>query len=113
VVGDYCRLKTAKVAVAAIMFSPSALTASDKEGVYTGWGGPPERARVDGTVVPAAVAGSLAFEPRLCLDALEEMRARYGQRAWAKYGFVDAFNPSDNWFDTDVIGIDLGGQQIR
>jgi hypothetical protein len=28
--------------------------------------------------------------------------------AWSRYGFVDAFNPLTNWYDTDVIGIDVG-----
>ena len=28
--------------------------------------------------------------------------------AWSRYGFVDAFNPLTNWYDTDVIGIDTG-----
>lgn len=34
--------------------------------------------------------------------------ARYGTNAWTQYGFVDAFNPLTNWYDTDVVGIDLG-----
>jgi hypothetical protein len=87
------------------------LTASDCEGGYTAWGGPPldkGEHPIDGSVVPAASAGSLAFEPRLCLNTLENMRSRYGQKAWAKYGFVDCFNPSNDWYDHDVIGIDVG-----
>ncbi len=28
--------------------------------------------------------------------------------AWCRYGFVDAFNPLTDWYDTDVIGIDTG-----
>jgi hypothetical protein len=36
------------------------------------------------------------------------MRARYGERAWKRYGFVDAFNPQTGWFAPDVIGIDVG-----
>jgi hypothetical protein len=90
------------------------LTASDNEDGYVAWGGPPiERHRkaddkIDGSVTPAAAAGSLAFEPRLCLDDLENMRARYGANAFLKYGFVDAFNPTNDWYDTDVLGIDIG-----
>ena len=38
----------------------------------------------------------------------ETIKNRYGQRAWTRYGFVDAFNPLTNWYDTDVIGIDTG-----
>jgi hypothetical protein len=35
------------------------------------------------------------------------MRTRYPQ-AWSRYGFVDAFNPLKNWYDTDIVGIDSG-----
>ena len=33
---------------------------------------------------------------------------RYGAGTWSRYGFVDAFNPLINWYDSDVIGIDTG-----
>jgi hypothetical protein len=86
------------------------LTASDTQNGYKAWGGPPTRAddKIDGSVVPAAAAGSLAFEPRICLDDLENMRAKYGTKAYLRYGFVDAFNPAKNWFNPDVLGIDVG-----
>ena len=32
----------------------------------------------------------------------------YWTGAWGRYGFANAINPSRNWNDTDVIGIDLG-----
>jgi hypothetical protein len=32
----------------------------------------------------------------------------YGHRAWGRYGFCDAFHPQANWYDPDVLGIDLG-----
>jgi hypothetical protein len=84
------------------------ITASDGPHGYLAWGGPPAQGEIDGSVVPCAVAGSLAFEPRLCLDALEAMRQRYGDKAYLKYGFVDAFNPGSGWYDADVLGIDVG-----
>jgi hypothetical protein len=90
------------------------LTASDSEEGYVAWGGPPTAPvrksdnKIDGSVVPAAPAGSLAFEPRLCLDDLENMRAEHGSKAFLKYGFVDAFNPVNNWYDVDALGIDVG-----
>jgi hypothetical protein len=84
------------------------ITASDSEHGYTAWGGPPQQGEIDGSVVPAAAGGSLAFEPRLCLDALENMKSRYGERAYLKFGFVDSFNPTANWFNPDVLGIDIG-----
>lgn len=84
------------------------LTASDTNEGYTAWGGPPAQGPIDGSVVPAAAAGSLAFEPRICIDALKAMHKQYGERAYVKYGFVDAFNPIDSWYNKDVIGIDVG-----
>jgi hypothetical protein len=84
------------------------LTASDSASGYTAWGGPPLQGNIDGSVVPCAAGGSLAFEPRICLDALETMRARWGEKAYEKYGFVDAFNPVTGWYNPDVLGIDLG-----
>ena len=83
------------------------LTSSDSADGYKAWGGPPLQGEIDGTVVPTAAAGSLAFEPRLCLDALESMKQHYGDKAYLKYGFVDAFNPS-GWYNADVLGIDVG-----
>jgi hypothetical protein len=84
------------------------ITASDSVHGYVAWGGPPATGPIDGTVVPAAAGGSLPFQPEACMRVLRTMRDRYGANAWRRYGFVDAFNPLTNWYDTDVIGIDLG-----
>lgn len=84
------------------------ITASDSAHGYVVWGGPPEIGPIDGTVVPSASGGSLPFLPQPCLRVLKNMKNRYGDRAWCRYGFVDAFNPLKNWYDTDVIGIDAG-----
>jgi hypothetical protein len=84
------------------------ITASDSEHGYVAWGGPPEVGPVDGTVVPSAAAGSLPFLPDATLRVLKNMKNRYGDRCWCRYGFVNAFNPLKNWFDGDVVGIDTG-----
>jgi hypothetical protein len=84
------------------------ITASDSQDGYVVWGGPPEMGPIDGTVVPSAPGGSLPFMPVQTLRVLKNMKNRYGDRAWCKYGFVNAFNPLTNWFDTDVVGIDTG-----
>ncbi|MXV44685.1 Tat pathway signal protein [Saccharibacter sp. 17.LH.SD] len=67
----------------------------------------------DGTIAPTAAAGSIAFAPEIVLPALEEMKKRYGDKIYGKYGFTDAFNPSfrtgnSYWVDTQQIGIDQG-----
>jgi hypothetical protein len=83
------------------------ITASDSNHGYVIWGGPPATGPIDGTVVPSAAGGSLPFQPQATLRVLRTIRNRYGA-AWSKYGFVNAFNPLTNWYDTDVIGIDTG-----
>ena len=84
------------------------ISASDYQRGYTAWGGPPPQGPIDGTVVPNASAGSLAFVPKDCLHVLRAMKEKWGARAWGQYGFVDAFHPAANWYDPDVLGIDQG-----
>jgi hypothetical protein len=97
------------------------ITASDSQHGYTAWGGPGSRkpnptpadiARgfdgIDGSVVPSAAAGSLPFLPADCLRVLRSLKDRYGKYAWGRYGFCDAFHPDAQWYDPDVLGIDLG-----
>jgi len=83
------------------------ITASDSYKGYVVWGGPPAIGPIDGTVVPSASGGSLPFLPQAVMRVLRNIKTRY-PAAWSRYGFVDAFNPLQNWYDTDVIGIDTG-----
>ena len=79
--------------------------------------------RDDGTIAPTAAAGSMPFAPEIVLPALEEMRTRYGDRLFTRYGFVDSFNPTfplaglkpsvgvvepEAWFEVNYLGIDQG-----
>lgn len=84
------------------------ISASDSEQGYKAWGGPPSFGGVNGTVVPCAAAGSLPFLPPECLKTLRAQKAVYGARAFGRYGLCDAFHPATNWYDPDVLGIDLG-----
>lgn len=84
------------------------ITASDSEKGYVVWGGPPAIGPIDGTVVPSAAAGSLPLLPKAAMRVLKNIKERYGEGAWSKYGFVDAFNPLTKWYDTDAVGIDTG-----
>jgi hypothetical protein len=95
------------------------VSASDSQHGYTAWGGPgirdpgvtdPNRGfgGVDGSVVPYATAGSLPFLTADCLRVQHWLRDTYGAKAWGRYGFCDAFHPQVNYYDPDVLGIDLG-----
>lgn len=84
------------------------ITASDSQARYTVWGGPPKSGPIDGTIVPCASAGSLPFLPGHVMRVLRTIKDEYGAGTWSRYGFVDAFNPLTNWYDSDVVGIDTG-----
>lgn len=84
------------------------ISASDSAKGYVAWGGPPRDPAIDGTVVPYVAAGSLMFTPELGMRALREMKDKYGDKIYGRYGFTDAFNPNNGWINPDVIGIDLG-----
>ena len=83
------------------------ITASDSAKGYVVWGGPPAMGPIDGTIVPAAAGGSLPFLPNATMRVLRTIHDHY-PNAWCRYGFVDAFNPLTDWYDTDVVGIDTG-----
>ncbi len=82
------------------------VTASDSANGYRTWisSGCP----ANGTLVPCAAAGSMPFAPAECAAVLGAMIRRFGPRVWGRYGFVDAFQPDANWFNPDVLGINLG-----
>jgi hypothetical protein len=84
------------------------ITASDGPKGYRIYGEIKAFEPVDGTVAPAAAAGSLMFTPDISIPALKAIRERYGDRIYGRYGFVDGYNPTLDWFDADVVGIDAG-----
>ncbi len=68
----------------------------------------------DGTIAPTAAGGSIPFAPKICIEALRNMKEKY-PRTYRKYGFIDAFNFSflyengdKGWYDIDQLGIDQG-----
>jgi len=84
------------------------ISASDSREGYRVWGGPPAMGPLDGTLVPCAAAGSLPFLPAECSNVLLNIRERYKDKVWTRYGFVDAFHPKSNWYAQDILGIDQG-----
>ncbi|HEV2473665.1 MAG TPA: glucoamylase family protein, partial [Chthonomonadales bacterium] len=81
------------------------LSACDGPSGYSAYGAPGDE---DGTVAPDTAIASLIFTPKLSMQAADAFYSRYGARLWGRYGFSDGFNIDRNWFDSDVIGIDLG-----
>ena len=74
---------------------------------YTARGAPPAQ-NDDGTIAPTAAAGSMPFTPEYSLPALRYFYDQYRTNIWTGFGFRDAFNLGQKWWDTDVLGIDQG-----
>lgn len=83
------------------------LTASDGPDGYRAYGAPGDIEH-DGTVAPTAPITSLIFTPEESLKALRAIYDRYHSKLWGRYGFGNAFNVERDWWDKEVIGIDLG-----
>lgn len=84
------------------------MSASDTPDGYSSWGGPPALGHIDGSIVPYATGGSLPFLPAECLRVLRSLKKVSGDKVYGRYGFRDAVHPAGNWYDSDVLGIDLG-----
>lgn len=88
------------------------ITASDGPGGYNGlYGAPPSgfdnaQHKVDDTIAPAGAIGSMVFVPQ---QAQQAMLNYYSiERLKGPYGFLDAYNLTEDWYASDVIGIDKG-----
>jgi hypothetical protein len=66
----------------------------------------------NGTLAPSAVIASLPFLPEESLRSIKYMYENYGDKIFGKYGFVDSFNPHQNWYDDGYIGIDKGNEVL-
>lgn len=62
----------------------------------------------NGTIAPGAAGGAMAFAPDIALPTLQYLYNHGRTALWTDYGFIDAFNQSVQWYDTDEIGIDQG-----
>lgn len=61
----------------------------------------------DGTITPTSAVATAPYTPENAVAFANHMRKEHPQ-AWGRYGFPNGYNPSRNWIDPDVIGIDLG-----
>jgi hypothetical protein len=68
----------------------------------------------DGTLAPTAAGGSMSFTPEYSLPTLRYFYDHGRLNLWTAYGFRDAFNSGQQWYDTDSngnpqeLGIDQG-----
>ncbi|WP_373515315.1 glucoamylase family protein [Persicitalea sp.] len=61
-----------------------------------------------GTITPTAALSSFPYTPDKSMKALRHFYDDLGDKLWSEYGFVDAFNESENWYATSHLAIDQG-----
>lgn len=61
-----------------------------------------------GVITPTAALSSFPYTPKYSMQALRHFYEVLGDRIWSEYGFVDAFNESENWYAQSHLAIDQG-----
>jgi hypothetical protein len=80
------------------------LTASD---TYNGYDAH-SPANDHGTISPTAALSAFPYMPAESMKALKHFYYDLGDKIWGEYGFVDAFNETQNWYARSYLAIDQG-----
>ncbi|WP_029905721.1 glucoamylase family protein [Prevotella sp. 10(H)] len=80
------------------------LTASDGDKGYSAHSPTNDR----GVIAPTAALSSMPYTPEESMKALHFFYYKLGDKLWSDYGFIDAFNLSEQWYDNQQIAIDQG-----
>ncbi len=80
------------------------LTASDGKDGYSAHSPTNDR----GVIAPTAALSSMPYTPDESMNALRFFYYKLGDKIWSDYGFTDAFNLSEVWFDNQHIAINQG-----
>ena len=80
------------------------LTASD---TYNGYAAH-SPAEDNGTITPTAALSAFPYTPEYSMQALKHFYYDLGDKIWSEYGFVDAFNETQNWYAKSHLAIDQG-----
>lgn len=61
-----------------------------------------------GTITPTAALSAFPYTPEYSMQALKHFYYDLGDKIWSEYGFVDAFNETQNWYAKSHLAIDQG-----
>lgn len=61
-----------------------------------------------GTISPTAALSAFPYTPEYSMKALKHFYFDLGDKIWSEYGFVDAFNETENWVAQSHLAIDQG-----
>jgi hypothetical protein len=62
----------------------------------------------NGTITPTAALSAFPYTPEHSMQALKHFYNDLGDKIWSEYGFVDAFNETQNWVAKSHLAIDQG-----
>lgn len=62
----------------------------------------------NGTITPTAAVASIPYLPDESKKCMITMYKKYGKKVWGDFGFIDAFNLTEDWYAPTTIGIDVG-----
>lgn len=80
------------------------LTACDGNGGYSAHSPTNDK----GVIAPTAALASMPYTPKQSMAALRFFYYKLGDKLWKDYGFVDAFNLTEKWYDSQFLAIDQG-----
>ncbi|POY38050.1 beta-glucosidase [Solitalea longa] len=61
-----------------------------------------------GVITPTGALSSFPYTPEYSMKALKHFYYDLGDKIWGDYGFVDAFNETENWYAKSYLAIDEG-----
>ena len=61
-----------------------------------------------GVITPTAALSSMPYTSEESMAALHFFYYKLGDRLWKQYGFIDAFNLTEEWYANDFLAIDQG-----
>jgi hypothetical protein len=62
----------------------------------------------NGTISPTAALASLPYAPVEVMAVLRHFLKRHGKKLWRKFGFVDAFCETQDWYADSFLAVDQG-----
>lgn len=65
-----------------------------------------------GTISPTAALSAFPYTPTESMKALKHFYYDLGDKIWGQYGFVDAFNETQNWYAKSYLAIDQGPEIV-
>lgn len=70
----------------------------------------PTKGLDDGTIAPTGAVSAMAYAPEQSMAAIRHWYRDLGAQTWGIYGFVDAFNQTDDWSAIITMGLNQAPQ---